>query len=47
MALIIKAIHKMAEEDEVRVYYVRGNHDHEINAECVRELFGEKVRKLL
>ncbi len=34
----------MAEDDNVRIYYVRGNHDHEIDEKSVKELFGEKVR---
>ena len=35
----------MAEEDGVNVYYVRGNHDYEIDEETVKVLFGEKVEK--
>ena len=41
--MVMKAIQKMAEDDDVRVYYVRGNHDIDIDEEMVKELFGEKV----
>ena len=42
--MVLKAFKKMAEEDEVRIYYIRGNHDVAIDAEVIKELFGEKVR---
>lgn len=36
-------VRKMAEEDGVKVFYIRGNHDHEMTAEAVEELMGKKV----
>ena len=33
----------MAEEDGVKVFYIRGNHDHEMTAEAVEQLMGKKV----
>ena len=34
---------KMAEEDGVKVLYIKGNHDHEMTAEAVAQLMGKKV----
>ena len=42
-SLFINAVRHMAEEDDVKVFYIRGNHDHEMDAETVRDLFGPKV----
>ena len=42
-SLFINAVRQMAEEDDVKVFYIRGNHDHEMDAETVRDLFGPKV----
>ncbi|XP_066295066.1 uncharacterized protein [Branchiostoma lanceolatum] len=39
-----KSVCKMAEEYGVAVYYVWGNHDHEITPAMVHELFSGKVR---
>ena len=33
----------MAEEDGVKVSYIRGNHDHEMDAAIVEQLMGKKV----
>ena len=33
----------MTNEDGVKVFYLRGNHDHEMDAETVKTLMGEKV----
>ena len=33
----------MADEDNVQVYYIRGNHDWDMDAELAKELFGPKV----
>eukprot|EP00794_Sanderia_malayensis_P000593 gene593-1255_t len=44
IALIMRAIKKMAEEDDVKVYYVRGNHDFHMNEKTIHDLFGESVR---
>lgn len=41
--LFFKVVRKMAEEDGVKVFYIRGNHDHEMTAEAVAELMGKKV----
>ena len=45
--MIMKALKKMAEDDNVRVYYLRGNHDHEMDANCVAEMFGDMVSSIL
>ncbi|XP_022797350.1 uncharacterized protein LOC111335634 [Stylophora pistillata] len=42
-SLFFSIVRKMAEEDGVKVFYVRGNHDHEITAGAVEELMGNKV----
>ena len=42
-SLFISAVRQMAEEDDVKVFYIRGNHDHDMDAETVRDLFGPKV----
>ena len=36
-------VRKMAEEDGVKVFYVRGNHDHEMDAATVEHLMGKEV----
>lgn len=36
-------VRKMAEKDDVKVFYIRGNHDHEMTAEVVAQLMGTKV----
>ena len=41
--MIVRCIRKMADEDNVRIYYVRGNHDCDMDVEIVRELFGPNV----
>lgn len=41
--LLFDSIRKMADEDDVRVFYVRGNHDHEMDAETVNILMGKNV----
>jgi len=33
----------MAEEDDVKVFYIRGNHDHEMDAKTCEQLMGKKV----
>ena len=38
-----QAVRRLAEEKGVKVYYVRGNHDHEMTEWAVKHLFGEKV----
>lgn len=41
--MLFDSIRRMAEEDGVRVFYLRGNHDHEMDPETVKTLMGEKV----
>ena len=41
--MILRCIRKMADDDDVRVYYIRGNHDCDMDADMVRELFGPNV----
>ena len=41
--VLFDSVRKMAEEDGVRVFYVRGNHDHEMDAKTVKILMGENV----
>lgn len=41
--LFFKVVRKMAEEDGVKVFYVRGNHDHEMTAVAVAQLMGKEV----
>ena len=41
--LFFSVVRKMAEEDGVKVFYIRGNHDHEMTAEVVEQLMGKKV----
>ena len=43
--VLISIIRKMVEDDGVNVFYVRGNHDHEIDKETVKILFGDKVNQ--
>ena len=33
----------MTQEDGVKVFYLRGNHDHEMGAETVKTLMGDEV----
>ncbi|XP_078359087.1 uncharacterized protein LOC144643643 isoform X2 [Oculina patagonica] len=42
-SLFISSVRRMAEEDDVKVFYIRGNHDHEMDAGTVRDLFGPNV----
>ena len=42
-SLFINAVRQMAKKDDVKIFYIRGNHDHEMDAETVRDLFGPKV----
>lgn len=37
------SVRKMTDEDGVKVFYIRRNHDHEMNPETVKTLMGEKV----
>ena len=41
--VLFDSIRKMTEEDDVKVFYLRGNHDHEMDPETVKILMGEKV----
>lgn len=41
--LLFDSVRKMTNEDGVKVFYLRGNHDHEMDAETVKTLMGEKV----
>lgn len=41
--MLFDSIRRMTEEDGVRVFYLRGNHDHEMDPETVKTLMGEKV----
>ena len=41
--IFFSVVRKMAEEDGVKVFYIRGNHDHEMTAEAVEQLMGKKV----
>ena len=41
--MFFNIVRKMAEEDGVQVFYIRGNHDHEMDAKTVEELMGKKV----
>lgn len=36
-------VRKMAEEDGVKVFYIRCNHDHDITAEAVAQPMGKNV----
>ncbi|XP_013394210.1 uncharacterized protein LOC106161730 [Lingula anatina] len=38
------SVRRMVDEKDVNVFFVRGNHDHEITAEMVQKFFGPKVR---
>ena len=37
------AVRKMADEDRVNVYYIRGDQDREITDEMVKQIFGDNV----
>ena len=41
--LLFESVRKMTQEDKVKVFYVRGNHDHEMDAETVKTLMGDGV----
>ena len=41
--LFFSVVQKMADEDNVKVFYIRGNHDHEMTAEVVEQLMGKNV----
>ena len=41
--MFFNVVRKMAEEDGVKVFYIRGNHDHEMDAATVEQLMGKKV----
>ena len=41
--ILFQSVRKMADEDGVKVFYLRGNHDHEMNAETVKTLMGGNV----
>lgn len=41
--VLFDSVRKMTEEDGVKVFYLRGNHDHEMDPETVKILMGEKV----
>ena len=41
--MFFNIVRKMAEEDGVNVFYIRGNHDHEMDAKTVETLMGKKV----
>jgi len=42
-SVLINAIDKLISECDVKVFYVRGNHDREITEQDVKTIFGEKV----
>lgn len=41
--LLFDSVRKMSDEDGVKVFYLRGNHDHEMDSKTVNTLMGEKV----
>ena len=41
--LLFQSVRKMTDEDGVKVFYLRGNHDHEMDAETVKTLMGGNV----
>ena len=41
--LLFQSVHKMTQEDGVKVFYLRGNHDHEVDAMTVKTLMGDGV----
>lgn len=41
--LLFQSVRKMTDEDGVKVFYLRGNHDHEMDAETVKNLMGDNV----
>lgn len=41
--MFFNIVRKMAEEDGVKVFYIRGNHDHEMDANTVEILMGKRV----
>jgi len=41
--LLFQVIRKMSDEDGVQVFYLRGNHDHEMDAESVKTVMGSNV----
>ncbi|CAH3174456.1 unnamed protein product [Porites lobata] len=42
-SLLFQSVLKMTQEDGVKVFYLRGNHDHEMDAETVKTLMGDGV----
>lgn len=42
-SLLFDRVRKMTDEDGVKVFYIRGNHDHEMDPETVKTLMGKKV----
>ena len=42
-SLLFQSVYKMTQEDGVKVFYLRGNHDHEVDAETVKTLMGDGV----
>ncbi|KAL9984021.1 hypothetical protein ACROYT_G006275 [Oculina patagonica] len=42
-SLFISFVRQMAKNDDVKIFYIRGNHDHEMDAGTVRDLFGPNV----
>ena len=41
--LVCDSVRKMSNEEDVKVFYLRGNHDHEMDQKTVKTLMGEKV----
>ena len=41
--LLCESVRKMSDEEDVKVFYLRGNHDHEMDQKTVKTLMGEKV----
>lgn len=41
--VLIAAVHKLVSECGVQVYYVRGNHDHEITEQDIAQIFDNQV----
>ena len=42
-SLLFQSVRKMTQKDGVKVFYLRGNHDHEMDAETVKTLMGDGV----
>ena len=43
MTSFIEAVQKIAANNAVRVYYVRGDSDHDMTEKMAKELFGDNV----